>query len=89
MYVKDIEHGTTSVTSQPEVVKETPATAWVDGHHCLGAVVGNFSMDLAISKAKQVGVGWVAAKGNNRVEVHVHVHIAIKLYMYIHTSRFK
>ena len=63
MYVKDIEHGTTSVTSQPEIMKQTEATAWVDGHHCLGAVVGNFCMDLAIEKAKKIGVGWVSAKG--------------------------
>lgn len=47
----------------PVILKESPATAWVDGNYGLGAVVGNFCMDLAIQKAKHVGVGWVVAKG--------------------------
>lgn len=47
----------------PEILKESPATAWVDGKSALGAVVGNFCMDLAIKKAKRVGIGWVVAKG--------------------------
>lgn len=31
----------------------------------LGPVVGHFAMDLAIRKAKETGVGWIAAKGTN------------------------
>lgn len=48
--------------AKPVILKETPATAHVDGQNGLGMTVGNFCMDLAIKKAKQVGVGWVAAK---------------------------
>ncbi|KAK7109475.1 hypothetical protein V1264_013509 [Littorina saxatilis] len=55
----------TSVGTEPEVVKETAATALVDGHNLLGAVVGNFSMDLAIQKAKESGIGWVSTRGSN------------------------
>lgn len=65
MYVNDIQHGTTSGTAKPKLLKESPATAWVDGNNALGAVVGNFCMRLAIKKAKEVGVGWVVAKGSN------------------------
>ena len=31
---------------------------------CLKQVVGNFCMDLAIKKAKEYGIGWIACKGN-------------------------
>jgi len=65
MYVKDIQAKTCVSDKNPEVLKETVATAWVDGHNLLGPVVGNFCMDLAIKKAKEAGVGWVVAKGSN------------------------
>lgn len=65
MYVEDVRNGATDRCAQGEIIKETPATAWVDGQNGLGAVVGNFCMDLAIKKAKDVGVGWVCAKGAN------------------------
>ena len=47
------------------ILKESAATAWVDGQNGIGPVVGNFCMDLAIKKAKECGVGWVVAKGSN------------------------
>jgi len=62
MYVTDIESKTTDANAKPVVLKESPATAWVDGNNGLGPVVGNFCMELAIKKAKSVGVGWVVAK---------------------------
>ena len=30
----------------------------------VGPVVGKYSMDIAIKKAKEAGIGWVTAKGN-------------------------
>ena len=39
MYVKDIEHKTTSVDQEPEILQQTVSTAWVDGKHCLGLSV--------------------------------------------------
>ena len=63
MYVHDISSGITKSDGEPNVVKETAATAYVDGQNLLGPVVGNFSMQKAIEKAKQSGVGWVVASG--------------------------
>ena len=63
MYVKDIDTGITVADKEPSVVKETVATGFVDGNNVLGPTVGNFSMELAIKKAKDAGVGWVVAKG--------------------------
>ncbi|KAH8295782.1 hypothetical protein KR018_008765, partial [Drosophila ironensis] len=65
MYINDLAINSTDGAAEPKILKETPATAWVDGLNGLGAVVGNFCMDLAIKKAKAVGVGWVCAKGSN------------------------
>jgi len=43
-------------------LKEKGGTAWVDGKNLLGPVVAKFSMNLAIEKAKEHGIGWVCAK---------------------------
>ncbi|KAM4601593.1 putative oxidoreductase YjmC [Polymixia lowei] len=65
MYVKDIQSGICAKDGEPVVEKETAATALVDGGNLLGPVVGNFCMNLAIKKAKEVGIGWVVAHGSN------------------------
>jgi len=65
MYVRDIQTGITVSDKEPEIVKETAATAFVDGNNVLGPVVGKYCIDLAIKKAKESGIGWVTAKGSN------------------------
>ncbi|XP_015193811.1 uncharacterized oxidoreductase YjmC-like [Lepisosteus oculatus] len=65
MYVKEIQTGICSKDGEPIIEKETVATALVDGCNLLGPVVGNFCMDLAIKKAKEVGIGWIVARGSN------------------------
>ncbi|KAK7109474.1 uncharacterized oxidoreductase YjmC-like [Littorina saxatilis] len=65
MYVRDIQSGMTVHNVEPTVVKETAATALVEGNNVLGPVVGRFCMDLAIQKAKEAGIGWVSARGSN------------------------
>merc|ERR1739838_511977 len=65
MYVKDIKSGICAKDGEPVIEKETVATALVDGRNLLGPVVGNFCMELAIRKAKEVGIGWVVAHGSN------------------------
>lgn len=61
MYVKDLLSGICDGKATPTVIREKYSTALVDGQNTLGPVVGNFSMKLAIEKAKKYGVGWVAA----------------------------
>ncbi|KAK9679663.1 Malate/L-lactate dehydrogenase [Popillia japonica] len=65
MYIQDVRSGSCDGKAVPKILKETAATAWVDGQNGLGAVIGNFCMDLAIKKAKEVGIGWVSVKGSN------------------------
>lgn len=52
---------------KPEILNQTSATAWVDGLNGLGAVVGNFCMDLAMEKARDTGVGVVCAKREKNI----------------------
>lgn len=65
MYITDVKTKTTYASGTPEIVKETVATALVEGNNILGPVVGRFCMDLAIQKAKEAGIGWVSARGSN------------------------
>ena len=63
--MEDIKQKSCKKDGEPVVLKETEATAWVDGKNLLGPVTGKFCMQLAIDKAKQSGIGWVVAKGCN------------------------
>jgi LDH2 family malate/lactate/ureidoglycolate dehydrogenase len=45
-----------------EVVRDTPASALVDGHSGVGQVVGTRAMALAIAKAREAGVGLVTVR---------------------------
>ncbi|GFR84180.1 malate dehydrogenase [Elysia marginata] len=65
MYVQDMKMGICRCDKEPEIIKETAATALVEGNNLLGPVVGKFCTDLAIKKAKESGVGWVSARGSN------------------------
>jgi len=65
MYVHDVETGITVSNVEPNVIRESAATAYVNGNNLLGPVVGNFCMDAAMTKAKETGIGFVVAKGSN------------------------
>ncbi|CAG9767933.1 unnamed protein product [Ceutorhynchus assimilis] len=65
MYVRDIEHKLTDPKVLPCTIQENAATAHVDGMNGLGAVIGKHCMNIAIQKAKQAGIGFVAAKRSN------------------------
>lgn len=65
MYINDLHKNSTNGNVIPTILKETPSTAWIDGNNGLGVVVGNFAMDLAVKKAKAVGMGMVVAKRSN------------------------
>ena len=54
------------------IVHETPSTGVVDGDGGLGLVVAPFAMDLAISKAENVGSGWIAVRNSNHFGIAAH-----------------
>lgn len=52
---------------QPKVLCEREALALVDGQNAPGPVVANFCMDLAMLKARDQGIGFVAARRSNNI----------------------
>jgi LDH2 family malate/lactate/ureidoglycolate dehydrogenase len=63
-YHKRISNGWIIPGAPFEVLKETPALALVDAHNGLGSAVAQKGMDLAVSKAKQCGVGTVVVRNS-------------------------
>ncbi len=64
IYLDRIKAGIQNPVTHFEVVRETPATAVVDGHDGMGQVVGVKAMKMAIEKAKQYGMGMVAVRNS-------------------------
>ncbi|GAX03125.1 malate dehydrogenase [Secundilactobacillus pentosiphilus] len=62
MYDHFIQNGKIRVKSQPKIVKETDVSAVVDANFGLGQLNGIYSMNIAIKKAKEHGVGIVTTK---------------------------
>ncbi len=57
--IRALKRGTIKSKAKVKVVKETPATALIDGGHGLGHYVATRAMQLAIEKAKKQGIAAV------------------------------
>ncbi len=64
IYIDRIVDGIQNPVTHFEILRETPTTAVVDGHHGMGQVIGVKSMQMAIEKAKQYGMGMVAVRNS-------------------------
>src|SRR5436853_3596189 len=64
-YYADLKNGWTKSTDQSKIVKETKATALIDGGQSLGQVVGRKGMELAIKKAKESAIGIVSGRNSH------------------------
>ncbi|TLZ69929.1 MAG: Ldh family oxidoreductase [Methanobacteriota archaeon] len=64
-YVTGIKGGSIVPKGSSRTVKQTRATALVDGGNGLGQVVARRGMELAIRKARQTAVGFVAVRNSN------------------------
>ncbi len=64
VYIDRINAGIQNAVTEFEIIKETPTTAVVDGHHGMGQVIGYRAMNMAIEKAKQYGLGMVAVRNS-------------------------
>lgn len=58
-YLRKADAGALDKNALPAVEKETPAVALVDGHNTFGMVSSTFAMELAIEKARNLGIGAV------------------------------
>ena len=64
IYYDRIKKGIQSPITRFEIIKDGPATAVVDGHNGMGQVIAKKSMELAVQKAKQYGIGMVVTKNS-------------------------
>ena len=64
-YDFEIRSGYVKLDAKPEVVFETPVSAVIDGHDAMGQLLGVQAMNIAIEKAKKVGVGMVSVRDGN------------------------
>ena len=63
-YMKAIDTGLMNPKPKVEIIKETPATIFVEADHAFGAVVTTFAMERVIEKAKKLGIGWGLIRNN-------------------------
>ena len=63
-YMKNIDTGLMNPKPDIKVIKETPATIFVEADHAFGAVVTTFAMEKVIEKAKKLGIGWGLIRNN-------------------------
>ncbi|MFW9917678.1 MAG: Ldh family oxidoreductase [Candidatus Thorarchaeota archaeon] len=64
MYYDRIKAGIQFPETKLQFLKETATTATIDGGHGMGHVIGYRSMELAIKKAREYGLGAVAVRNS-------------------------
>ena len=64
-YHKGIEKGLIKPDAKPEVVFETPVSAVIEGNDGMGQLLGHMAMNMAIEKAKKVGMAIVTVRNSN------------------------
>lgn len=64
IYYDRIRDGIQLPVTNYEILRETPTTAVIDGHHGMGHVISKRAMRTAIDKAKQYGMGMVAVRNS-------------------------
>jgi len=64
-YHEEITGGFVKPDAVPEIVKETPLSAVIEGNDAMGQLLSVRAMRLAMEKAKQHGMGMVAVRNSN------------------------
>lgn len=64
IYLDRIKEGIMDPVTRPEMVRESPTTAVIDGHNGMGHVISYGAMLTAIEKARAFGMGMVAVRNS-------------------------
>lgn len=64
IYYDRIKEGIQKPITNFEIVRETPTTAVIDGHDGMGMVIAMRANQMAIEKAKELGLGMVAVRNS-------------------------
>lgn len=73
IYTSSITDGVMAPDVEPEVVRDGPTTCVIDGHNGLGVPTAFAAMDLAIDKARNVGIGFAAVRRSNHFGMAGHI----------------
>lgn len=68
-YHHEITQGMVKLDAVPEIVKETPLSAVIEGNDAMGQLLGVRAMKLAIEKAEKNGFGIVSVRNSNHYGV--------------------
>ena len=66
-YVRDYQKGTTNTHPNWHIVRESPSTATVDCDRGLGIIIAPKAMEIAIEKARKVGIGMVTMRNGRHM----------------------
>jgi hydroxycarboxylate dehydrogenase B len=66
-YVGQIEKGEIQLGTKPEILRETPTIAVLDGHWGFGQLIAKQAMDLAIEKAAKSSISCVGVRHCNHI----------------------
>ncbi len=64
IYYDRIKNGIQKPKTEFEIVKDSPATATIDGHNGMGHYIAKRAMEIAIKKAKKCGMGMTAVRNS-------------------------
>ena len=64
-YHKEVTGGYVKVNAKPQVVKDVPLAATIEGNDAMGQILSVMAMEMAMEKAKKYGVGMVAVRNSN------------------------
>ncbi len=64
IYYDRIKAGIQNAVTNFEIVRETPTTAVIDGHDGMGMVIAARANQMAIDKARELGLGMVAVRNS-------------------------
>ncbi len=63
-YVENTQNGIMNPTPDIRVTVETPAIALIEADRAFGPVVTNQAADMAVEKAREVGIGWILVRNH-------------------------
>lgn len=66
-YLRKLQGGGYGSHAQPDIVRQGPGWAVIEGRSCLGQVGCNFAMNLAIEKASNVGIAYIGLKNTGHI----------------------
>lgn len=64
-YIRRLRAGSLNPTPNMKILRESTVSALLDADNAIGHVAGAYAMELAIQKAKEVGIGLVAVRNSN------------------------